>query len=77
MKNCFTCKHKKPLILFKKNRMKYQLKSDFGRCVECRSCSVKRFIKQKGKIVKYNFNIKKFEILELKINLINIINQYV
>lgn len=76
MKTCFTCKRKKPLFLFKKNRMKYQLKSDFGRVVECRLCTVKRFINQKGKIVKYNWNIKKFEVVKSKLNLINIIKEY-
>lgn len=77
MKRCFTCKHKKPLILFKKNRMKYQLKSDFGRCVECRLCSVKRLIKQKGKVVKFNFNVKKMEIVNIKLNFKNIILEYI
>lgn len=77
MKSCFTCKHKKPLFLFKKNKMKYQLKSDFGRCVECRLCSVKRLIKQKGKVIKYNFNVKKMEIVNIKLNFKNIILEYI
>lgn len=77
MKRCFTCKHKKPLFLFKKNRMKYQLKTDFGRCVECRLCSVKRLINQKGKIVKFNFNVKKMEIVNIKLNFKNIILEYI
>ena len=76
MKQCFTCKRKKPLIFYKKNRMKYQLKSDHGRVVECRLCTVKRFIKRQGKIVKYNFDTKKFELLTMKVNLINILKQY-
>lgn len=77
MKSCFTCKHKKPLFLFKKNKMKYQLKTDFGRCVECRLCSVKRLIKQKGKVIKYNFNVKKMEIVNIKLNFKNIILEYI
>lgn len=77
MKRCFTCNIKKPLFLFKKNRMKYQLKSDFGRCVECRLCSVKRLIKQKGKVVKFNFNVKKMEIVNIKVNFLNIILEYI
>jgi len=76
MKRCFKCTRKYPLFLFGKNNMKYVIKSDKGRLIECRICTVKRFIKEEGKIVKYNFIIKKFEIITLKINLKNIINQF-
>ena len=57
--------------------MKYQLKSDKGKQVECRLCSVKRFINQNGKIVNYNPATKKFEIIILKVNIKNIILQYI
>lgn len=76
MKKCFSCNKKKPLFLFKKNRMKYQLKSDIGRCVECRMCTAKRFINQNGKIIQRNFQTNKFEITQTKVNVINIIKQY-
>lgn len=56
--------------------MKYQLKSDLGRCVECRLCTAKRFINQNGKIAKFDFNIKKFQIIKQNISLTNIIKQY-
>lgn len=77
MKRCFTCKRKKPLFLFKKNRMKYQLKSDMNRCVECRLCTAKRFINQHGKIAEFDFNIRKFQITKQNVSLINIIKQYI
>lgn len=76
MKKCFTCNIKKPLFLFHKNRMQYQLKSDFARCVECRMCTVKRLIKQNGKVVKRNFETNKFEIVKIKINLKNMLKEY-
>ena len=56
--------------------MKYQIKSDKGRLIDCRICTCRRFIKQDGNICKYNFTNKKFEILTLKINLNNIIKQF-
>jgi hypothetical protein len=56
--------------------MKYQIKSDKSRAVECRLCTCKRFIRQEGSIVKYNFDIKKFEVIQLKVNRKNIINQF-
>lgn len=77
MKQCFKCLRKKPLFLFKANRMKYQIKSDMGKRVECRLCSVKRFIYQNGKIVKYNPKTKKFELITLTVNIKNIILQYI
>ena len=76
MKKCFGCKFKKPLFLFYKNRMKYQLKSDFGRTVECRMCTTKRFVRQKGKVVKYDFNIKKFQVTESRVTIWTIIKEY-
>tara|TARA_R110000868_G_scaffold65785_1_gene196390 strand:- start:96 stop:335 length:240 start_codon:yes stop_codon:yes gene_type:complete len=76
MKKCFTCKIKYPLFMFGINHMKYQIKSDKGKLVDCRICTCKRFIKQKGNVCKYNFTIKKFEVITLKVNLKNIIKQF-
>lgn len=76
MKTCFTCCIKKPLFLFHLNAMKYQVKSNQGKSIECRLCTVKRFIRQKGHIIKFNFTTKKFELLHFKVNLLNIIKTY-
>lgn len=76
MKRCFTCKRNKPLFLYGKNNMKYMLSSDKGRLVECRLCSCKRLIKQKGRIARYNFDIKKFEMITIKPTLINLVKEY-
>lgn len=76
MKKCFTCKCNKPLFLFHRNRMKYQIASDKGRAVECRLCCAKRLLRQDGTIVKYNFDLKKFEIIYIKPTILNAINQY-
>lgn len=76
MKRCFTCHRLKPLIFFKINNRKYQLKSDKGRAVNCRLCNVKRLIKQDGEVIKYNYAINKYDAVTIKINLINIIKHY-
>lgn len=76
MKRCFTCNRLKPLIWFKINKRKYQLKSDKGRAVNCRLCNVKRLIKQDGQIIKYNYAINKYEPIKIKTNLINLIKYY-
>ena len=69
IKRCFRCNRLKPLIWFKINPRKYQLKSDKGRAVDCRLCGVKRLIKQKGEVIKYNPNINKYDTIKLKLNL--------
>lgn len=76
MKKCFTCKRNKPLFLFYKNRVKHKLPTDKGVTVNCRLCETKKFIKNKGSIVRYNFIKKHFQVLQLKVNLINIIKIY-
>ena len=76
MKRCFTCNRLKPLILFKINNRKYQLKTDKGRAVNCRLCNVKRLIKQNGEVIKYNFETNKYDAVTIKTNLINIIKYY-
>lgn len=62
--------------MYKQNKMKYQIKNNKGKLTECRLCSVKRLIKQKGKVVIYNYNTSKFEVKQVKINLLNIIKYY-
>jgi hypothetical protein len=76
MKRCFTCKRLKPLIWFKINKRKYQLKSDKGRAVDCRLCNVKRLLKQNGEVLKYNYVTNKYDAITIKINLIKIIKYY-
>ena len=76
MKRCFTCHRLKPLILFKINHRKYQLKSDKGRAVNCRLCNVKRLIKQNGEVLKYNYVTNKYDAVTIKTNLINLIKYY-
>lgn len=76
MKRCFTCHRLKPLIWFKINHRKYQLKSDKGRAVNCRLCNVKRLIKQNGEVIKYNYETNKYDAVTIKTNLINIIKYY-
>ncbi len=76
LKRCFTCKRLKPLIWFKINHRTYQLPSDKGRVVDCRLCSVKRFINQDGEIIKYNPSTNKYDTINLKVNLWNIIKLY-
>ncbi len=39
-------------------------------------CTAKRFINQNGKIIQRNFQTNKFEITQTKVNVINIIKQY-
>ena len=76
IKRCFGCNRLKPLIWFKINPRKYQLKSDKGRAVDCRLCAVRRLIKQKGEIIKYNPSINRYDTINLKINLWNILKTY-
>ena len=47
-KRCFNCGKTKYLFLFKKDNSKYQLKSNKGRCIKCRRCSIKQSIKNGG-----------------------------
>lgn len=48
MKKCHNCiwsSFKLPLFLFKSSSLKYQLKSDMGKCRTCRVCNAKRALK--------------------------------
>jgi len=76
IKRCFGCNKLKPLFWFKVNTRKYQLKSDKGRAVDCRLCGVKRLIKQKGEVIKYNPATNKYDSIKLKVNLLNILKTY-
>jgi len=50
-KTCFTCRRNKLLFLFGINHTKHSIASDKGKCIECRKCTAKRFIRQDGNIV--------------------------
>jgi len=76
MKRCFTCRKNKPLLLFGTNKRKYQIASDKGKMINCRLCETKRFINNKGEIIKFNYNINKFNIVNNKPTLINITKMY-
>ena len=75
-KKCFTCKKPKLLIQFHINHMKYKLPSDKGKMVNCRLCECKTIIRNNGNVIRYNFNIKKFEIITIKPTIINLIKEY-
>lgn len=62
--------------MFRRNRMKYSLPSDKGRTVECRCCTVNRFVKQQGEVVKYNFEIRKFQVIKQEVNIKNILKEF-
>lgn len=48
MKKCFTCKRNYPLFLYHINDSKYQREADKGVTIECRLCTLKRNILDKG-----------------------------
>lgn len=48
IKKCFKCKRKYPLFLYQKNNSKYQREADLGVCIECRICSYKSALENKG-----------------------------
>ncbi len=47
-KYCFTCGKRLPLIMYHRDYSKYQLKSNKGKTIECRFCSLKRNLNDKG-----------------------------
>ena len=75
IKRCFSCNRLKPLIWFKINPRKYQLKSDKGRAVNCRLCNVKRLIRQ-SEVIKHNPATNKYDTVKIKINLLNLLKYY-
>lgn len=47
-KYCISCGKNKPLFLYHRDDSKYQIKSNNGKCIQCRLCSFKRAYKDKG-----------------------------
>lgn len=41
-KYCFTCGKNKYLFMYHKDNSTYQIKSNSGKCIECRNCTYKR-----------------------------------
>lgn len=64
MKRCYKCGWKLPLFLFQKDRRKFQLKFAQGKAHSCRFCTAKEY--KNEKIVRYNFETNKFELIEIK-----------
>ena len=62
---CFKCKQYKELDCFNDNRMKFQLKSQFGKVQLCKECLIER-AKINMEALQYNFEIGKFETIEFK-----------
>ena len=48
MKRCFTCRFNYPLFMYHLDASKYKIKANMGRTIECRLCSLKRNINNKG-----------------------------
>jgi len=48
MKKCFTCRTNYPMLMYHLDNSKYQRKSSLGKTIECRFCSLKRNILDKG-----------------------------
>lgn len=57
---CFKCKQYKELDEFNDNRMKFQLKSQFGKVQLCKECLIER-AKKTMNALQYNFESCKFE----------------
>ena len=47
-KYCRTCGKNRPMYLYHKDDSKYQIKSNNGKCIECRFCTFKRIKEDKG-----------------------------
>jgi hypothetical protein len=61
-KACYTCNIKWPLFMFKTDRRKFKLAIALGKVRNCKICSHKE---SKHEVVRYNFDINKFEIVKL------------
>ena len=57
---CFKCKQNKDLDCFNDNRMKFQLKSQFGKVQLCKECLIER-AKINMNALQYNVESGKFE----------------
>ena len=73
-KSCFTCQRNKLLFLFGINHTKHSIASDKGRCIECRKCTTKRFIRQGGSIVELVNG--KHGVVKYDVTIKNAIKQY-
>lgn len=62
---CFTCKKYKQLDAFKDNKRHYQIKWYKGKCFSCKTCEKKKVLRTL-KAIRFNFELKKFEIHEFK-----------
>lgn len=61
-KICFACKQNLSLEDYCDSNMKYQLKSDLGKVRVCKVCNFKKAV-ENLKLVNYNFEDKKFEVI--------------
>lgn len=59
-KICFKCKKNKPAKDYKENKMKYKRDS---LATLCNDCVLERALRE-GNVLKYNFDINKFEKIE-------------
>lgn len=73
-KTCFTCRRNKLLFLFGINHTRHSIASDKGRCIECRKCTAKRFIRQGGSIVELVNG--KHSVVSYEVNVKNILKIY-
>jgi hypothetical protein len=48
MKKCFTCRTNYPMFFYHLDESKYKIKANKGKTIECRFCSLKRNILDKG-----------------------------
>jgi hypothetical protein len=76
-KKCFTCNRKYPLFLFYVNKLKYQLPSDKGRCVNCRFCEIKYLFKRNGYVVRYDFITNKMVMININLTFKNILKEFI
>ena len=56
---CFKCHIEKPLEKFKDNYRKYQLKSNKGKCIVCKLCSLQDALNTLS-VVRYDYEENKF-----------------
>jgi hypothetical protein len=57
---CFKCHIEKPLVKFKNNNRKYQLKAYKGKCIVCKLCSLQEALNTLS-IVRYDYEDNKFK----------------
>lgn len=47
-KKCFTCRNNYPMFMYHLDESKYKIKANKGKTIECRFCTLKRNINDKG-----------------------------